>query len=186
MDAQVLEFPGKTKSFQMEYEKIVNMASDLFGLTPAEKQRMTENLISQIVVKLPFLAKCKNPERTALAHIIITYAASHTSCKSIFLHTLADDESIFSRLECINQFEGGDHRIIKSGMNLLALLMLSDHRNDRLADMADNKYNPVSSGAWKIDDLREQLLREIREYNCPEMAYLPGDDDVRQANWEFP
>jgi hypothetical protein len=186
MEALILDFKTKTVPCQKEYNRVISMAAQLLNLTPEKKEKMRTNIISQIIGKLPFLAKCNNPERIALSHIIITYAASHYVSKETFLHNITDNDDLFSRLECINQFEGGDPKVIKSGMNLLALLMLSDHNHDRELDLIKNKYNPLNSGVWDYNELSKQLLNEINELACLEMNYLPGVSDVRQGVWEYP
>ncbi|MDC7222451.1 MAG: hypothetical protein PQJ60_01855 [Spirochaetales bacterium] len=186
MEAQVLKFKRKADLYDGEYNEVISMASELLNLSEEDTEKMRNNMISQIIVKLPFLARCDNPQRTALSHIVITYAASHYSCKKAFLHNLTDNEDLFHRLECINNFSGGDSKVIKSGMNLLAILMLSDHQKDRGKDLMQKKYNPLNTGTWNYDMIVSQLQEEIHELDCPEMAYLPGEDDVRQGFWEYP
>lgn len=92
------------ESFCKEFKKV-------FKLTKKEEQSLAQNTTAHFLYRLPFIAGCINPERTALAHLILYITEAFLLNKtphllSVTNHTPADDSYIFSRVRPLMNFSG--------------------------------------------------------------------------------
>lgn len=87
-------------------------------------------------------------------------------------HLPSDDSDIFNRLAFISTFEGGNKEIINHGMNILALIMLEGYKNSINKDKIHNVYNPILSGAWNYQTIKNNLLTEINKSNVPNFDWI--------------
>lgn len=126
MTVETLSGKHLTDLYRNEYEMIVNMVSHMFSLNQVEREKIRGDVKSHIVVKLPYLAKCRNPGETALSHMVGFYAACGKSTQNN--SPCSQEESLNRTLNGINAFDCGDPSIIRSGMTLLKILIVTDLR----------------------------------------------------------
>ncbi|MBI9099174.1 MAG: hypothetical protein JEY91_11885 [Spirochaetaceae bacterium] len=152
----------------------------LFTLDKSELEKLRGNWVAKVIACIPYLAECRNPEKTALKHLGIYIESISPSTKSLYAHRKEDDISPFKRLEPISQFKGGKRTIIEKGMNLLALISLEDHQHDLEEDRMTGKYNPILSGAWDYTMTKQSLVAAIEKVPCTEM-----DNMMHFGTWGF-
>ena len=178
--AQQTEMLQEAAFTQNQWNDLVDRTALLFHFDASRKEKMANHQVMKLVGALPFLAGCRNPQRIALSHLATYVMAASEGGKDLFLHSFADNSDLFSRLERISHFDGGDPVVIQRGMNLLALAMLEDHRKDSLEDRQNRKYNPLNAGAWDYEKMAEELKKAIGSVNCPGMENIlsltPGPD----------
>jgi hypothetical protein len=152
--------------------EIWNMISEdvanSFRMDDEEKKRFKEKRIAKLIGSIPFLAGCKDAERTAVTHLG-TYVLSCRETKHYYNANELDNETVFERLRLISTFKGGNQRIIDKGMSLIALIMISDYRRDIGIDDAIGKYNPVGDGAFDFNMLQLELLEKVNSVECVQM-----------------
>lgn len=127
--------------------------------------------VAKIIATIPFEAKCIEPERTAIAHLCL-YTAEKKGFQKYCSHQRTDDSNIYKRLDFISTFEGGNKEIINHGMNLLALIMLEGYRKSKQKDKKSNTYNPLNSGAWNYQLIKNKLLWEINKISIPNLDWI--------------
>ncbi len=160
-----------------QWESIVSVVSSSFGFSADESKKLSENKTAKLIAAIPFLAGCSQPMRTAVANLAV-YHIARAEGKSVFEHNALDDQDAYARLFSISNFQGGDEKIIKRGMALLALQSLRNHVKDSGTDGAKGKYNPVSEGKWDASAIETQLLTEIQNVESPEMDEILSSGDV--------
>jgi hypothetical protein len=127
------------------------------------------------VAALPFLAGCREAERTALAHLAVFVLAESEAARRIFDHKPEDDFDVLARLKPISDFEGGDPSVIDQGMKALAVLLIEGYKRDVASDKAKGWYNPVGSGAWAPEKLLPALRSSIDASGTSESrAFVEG------------
>jgi hypothetical protein len=168
-----------------QWESIVAVIAAGFAMDPERRKALTTNPTAKLIAALPFLAGCREPERSAIAHLaVFVVGGAKGSARAIFDHKKSDDYDVLARLAALSNFEGGDPAVISRGMKLLAIVMVSGYRNDVAKDKAAGSYNPVGSGAWKADELVAALRAEIDAAPNAEMeGILDGERAVR-GWWE--
>ena len=62
-----------------------------------------------------------------------------------------------SMTDPIADFLGGDKTVIAEGMRRLALIMINGYRRDVASDKSKGWYNPIGSGAWKMESKIAEL-----------------------------
>ena len=152
-----------------------------FRMTHEELEQLRNHTISELIASIPYLAGCENPERTAISNLAV-YLMSLGATKSAFCATPEDDADVFARLR-MARYEGGDAAVIRRGMSLIALNMITDYRRDAEADLAAGKYNPIASGAWEYDQLHDELLQNILTVDCPQMDEISTVEEVKNSFW---
>lgn len=158
--------------------ELVDRVSLLFHVSEDRKEKILRNKAMKLTAAIPFIAGCRNPMRTALSHLTIYTAAASEGGKDVFGHRFSDNDDLFTRLERISHFEGGDERLIDRGMALLALAMLEDHKADAEEDRLKGKYNPVNSGAWNYEETAAKLKSRIKALPCQAMDSIYGPDQA--------
>lgn len=148
----------------------ITAAASLFNFERSEQDRFTNHPLVQLIANLPFLAKTQNPLRDATQNLIAYIAASLKGpVHRIFDHSRIDDAHLLSRLSPIMNFSGGDLGIIRKGMYLLALNLLTGYQRDLDKDRMSGEYNPILSGAWKYQEKVEECLQAITATLSPEI-----------------
>lgn len=186
MAATVIREQGaglSTRSFPDETWGAV--ASDLaaaFRMDAAEAEALKGNRIAKLVAALPFLAGCDDAGRTAVAHLG-TYLLSVRETKPWFCARPEDGASLFERLRLGANFKGGDEAIIRRGMSLLALNMISDYKRDLEEDAAAGKYNPLAAGDFVFEDAVEELEWAIAKVPCDEMDQIITAGEMPLSYW---
>lgn len=82
------------------------------------------------------------------------------------------ENSYTARLIASIPFEAGNKEIINHGMNILALIMLEGYKNSINKDKTHNVYNPILSGAWNYQTIKNNLLTEINKSNVPNFDWI--------------
>ena len=167
-----------------DWERLTGLIAETFRIDDSERARLTASRAARITGALPYLAGCRNPERTALAHLAVFVLASRGGARKVFDHAPADDAEPLARLEPIGRFPGGDPAVIRKGMALLGLLMLGGYERDREKDAASGEYNPLNSGTWKAGEGRARLAAEAASAKVPELDAILGTDEAVRGFWE--
>ena len=165
------------------WEPVMLGVAEAFRMGPEETGRFTEKEIARLIAAIPFLAGCEDPERTAASHLA-AYVLS-VKMKHIANCVPGDDADVFRRLEMINNFIGGDSRIIRKGMSMIAFNMIMDYRRDIGEDLRLGKHNPIESGAWDFNELCERLKDDVESVDCPEMEEVMGLFSLRMEWWMY-
>lgn len=98
--------------------------------------------------------------RVALACINNYFIYACEGARKYFNHQMEYDCDLFSRISLLYIVPSGNHAVIDKGRILLELIMIQDHMTDRDADSRNGKYNPVASGAWEYDRIRNELIKQ--------------------------
>lgn len=167
------------------YEALLDKLSLLYS-DPHLKERQKENNLLYLTASIPFIAKCRQPERVALANMNTYCLISSKKTKtSLFLHNRHDDSNPLSRIELMDNYPDGDRQIIERGLALLALVMIQDYHKDRQNDKDTGKYNPLNSGVWNYKETRDSLIEKIQSISCVEMeAVFPLATAQSQDFWK--
>ncbi len=153
-------------------DEMITLAAASFRFSVEEKSKFSTLKTARLIAALPFLAECEDAERTALAHLSMYILAARDG-RAIFDHKPSDDADLFSRLRLGMSFKGGNQSVLKRGMDLLALQMLSGYNRDRSKDAASGEYNPLNSGSWDFNALSGKLQTELQINLHPSMdAYM--------------
>lgn len=164
-----------------EWNYFVSEIEKVFRLTPSEKEKLNNSITAKLIATIPFEAKCKNPERTAIAHLCL-YESEILGFQKYCSHLPSDDSTLFERLSFISNFEGGDEKIINHGMNILALLMLEGYKKSISKDQKINNYNPLVSKAWNYQTLKNKLIWEIQKDCIPNLDWV-FQQDIYNIIW---
>ena len=163
--------------------EVSDHVAQTFRLTDEEKSQLRGSHIAKLLAAIPFLAACDGPMRCAVSNLSV-YMMSVGSAKKAFNATVADDDDVFARLR-LARYEGGDQAIIDRGMALIALNMIADYKRDVIFDVANEKHNPVASGAWDHDEIAADLVRQIENVECPEMDDIADVHTIVNKNWAW-
>lgn len=181
MTNQVQKVESATRWSESTWSGIASHVAEVFHLDEEQTQALMDTKIAELIAAIPFLAGSSNPERVAIANLAV-YMASISSTKPLFNATPADDHDIFARLD-LARYPDGDQRIIDRGMALIALNMLADYRRDVIFDVANQKHNPIATGAWDFEELRANLLERIESVDCPQMDRISTAREIVNAKW---
>ena len=167
------------------WERLCGLVAEAFRMDGSERARLAGSRAARITGALPYLAGCRNPERTALAHLAAFVLACRGGTRKVFDHGPGDVAGPLARLEPIARFPGGDPAVIRKGMALLGLLMLGGYERDREKDTAGGEYNPLNSGAWKAGEVRARLQAEAASAKVPELdAIISTDEASVRGYWD--
>lgn len=151
-----------------EWNYIALETAKVYELTKRKTEQLYNSSTAKLIAKIPFTAGCKNPERTAIAHLVL-YEAEIKGFQKYCAHLPSDDEDIFNRLAFISTFEGGNSAIIEHGMNMLAYIMVEEYNRSKEKYLKNGIYNPIASGKWNYLQLKKKLKRKIDEIECPDL-----------------
>jgi hypothetical protein len=151
------------------WERLCGIVASSFSMTGEKSAALRENVTAKLIASIPYEAGCREPERTALAHMAVYVMASSEAARRAFDHKSEDDYDVFARLATIASFEGGDPAVINRGMKTLAVLMIEGYKRDAVSDKAKGWYNPVGSGAWDADKLTGALRASLDAGGAPSL-----------------
>jgi hypothetical protein len=154
-----------------EWNYFVDEVSKVFRFNEEEKHQFENNKTAKIIATIPFEAGCKEPERTAIAHLCL-YIAELKGFQKYCSHLLSDDLDIYNRLSFISTFEGGSKEIINHGMNVLALIMIEGYKKSIKKDKINNVYNPFVSEKWNYQSIKNKILWEINKTEVPNIDWI--------------
>jgi len=143
------------------WKRLCGIIASAYSLSAEKAAELAVNVTARLIASLPYEAGCREPERTALAHLAVYVLASSEAARRAFDHKPEDDYDVLARLAPIASFEGGDPAVINRGMKTLAILIIEGYRRDVASDKAKGWYNPVGSGAWDADKLIGALRASI-------------------------
>ncbi|MDC7126186.1 MAG: hypothetical protein PQJ46_11510 [Spirochaetales bacterium] len=149
-----------------------------------EKAKWLDNCeVGRFIAAIPFLAGCDKPFQTAFSHLCIYVMSIDESTKEVYFHSREDDADLYLRLAPISDFIGGNQKVISCCMDLLALNMVSNYKNDQAADKSIGKYNPLNDGDWNYDELAEKLKASINKNITPEVRAVYDIEDSVRGLW---
>lgn len=151
-----------------EWDYLATETAKVFNLSKKEADILYNSNTAKIIAKIPFAAGCKEPNRTAIAHLCI-YEAEIRGFQKYYAHLPSDDDDIFNRLAFISNFDGGNPTIIEHGMYILAYIMVEGYKRSKEKDLKNGIYNPISNGKWNYKKLKNKLIRKINEIDCPDL-----------------
>jgi hypothetical protein len=163
------------------WETITGHVAEAMRLSVGELDALRRRSTARLIVALTYIAGCTDPDRVASQHLT-TYLLAERA-EAIFDHRREDDRDVFARLERISHFTGGSTKLIRRGMNLLALIMLNGYITSTDTDRRTSVYNPVLSGEWKPDAIQARLVKEIRGIDSPEMDNLIDVEQALRGSW---
>jgi hypothetical protein len=167
-------------------DSIIHDVSELFNLSKQNRIKLANNKIARLVMALPYLADCPDPHRIAVSHMIYLLSETHKNIKPYFLHNFSDNADVFQRLERISNYPGGDKRIVKRGLNLLAIIMIRDYARDMDYDRKIRKYNPLHDNTWDHKKILAELEKEIKSVPCSQMDAIMTANEAYYVWWELP
>lgn len=163
------------------WETITRHVAEALRLSVGELEQLRGTATAKLIAAIPYIAECRDPDRVAAQHLA-TYLLAERA-EAIFDHRKDDDRDIFARLERISHFPDGSPKIIRRGMNLLALIMLSGYINSTETDRHQSVYNPVVSGEWDPAAIQARLVKEIRGTASPEMDTIIDVEQALRGAW---
>jgi hypothetical protein len=148
--------------FTMEtWDRLCGIVASAYSMTPDRTAALKENVTAKLIASIPYEAGCREPERTALAHLALYVLAASDAARRAFDHKPEDDYDVMARLASVASFEGGDPAVINRGMKTLAILVIEGYKRDVASDKAKGWYNPVGAGAWDADKLLGALRASL-------------------------
>lgn len=163
---------------------LAKTAAEAFRMDDQESKKLANSRTARLIGSLPFAAACPQAERLALAHLGTFVLASREPARASFDHIPADDNNPLSRLQCISDFPGGAEAVIRKGMALLGLIMLSGYQKDMIKDSASGEYNPLNSGTWKFPDIKVRLTTAALAESANELDAIISADEALKAWWD--
>lgn len=160
-----------------EWTYIAEEMSKVFRFTTEERYQFENSNTAKFIATIPFEAGCEEPERTAIAHLCI-YVAEQRGFQKYYAHLPSDDEDVFNRLSRILTFKGGNSEIINHGMNVLALIMIEGYRRSMKCDKENNIYNPLVSGNWNYQLIKNKLIWEINKKVIPNLDWILSNNSL--------
>lgn len=151
-----------------EWNYLTTETAKVFNLTKKDAEKLYNSNTAKIIAAIPFAAGCKEPERTAIAHLCI-YEAEIKGFQKYYAHLPSDDDNIYNRLAFISTFEGGNTTIIEHGMNILAYIMIEGYNRSKEKDLQNGIYNPIANKKWDYKKLKNKLRKKIDEIECPDL-----------------
>jgi len=133
-----------------------SLVESLVSIIGPGAQAYSGKRVARLVAAIPYLSESEDPDRFALANLLTLHAA--TIVRDVFDHRPSDDAELLRRLASFKCGPGSDERILRYGLDLLALVMVSDYWNDAADDEVARKYNPFNSGAWDPESAQRVLL----------------------------
>ena len=116
-----------------QWSYLLTEISKVFSLNSKEIEILSNSTTAKIIATIPFESNCKEPERTAIAHLCL-YIAELKGFQKYCSHNKEDDADIYNRLAFISTFEGGNYQIIEHGMAILALIMIEGYKKSKQKD----------------------------------------------------
>ena len=160
-----------------QWSYLLTEISKVFSLNSKEIENLSNSTTAKIIATIPFESNCKEPERTAIAHLCL-YIAELKGFQKYCSHNKEDDADIYNRLAFISTFEGGNYQIIEHGMAILALIMIEGYKKSKQKDEKTGVYNPLVSGTWNYQSIKNSLICKINKLSVPNLDILLPQADV--------
>lgn len=152
------------QSFSDEtWNRLSSIIASAYSMDADRSAKLRKNVTGRLIAALPYAAGCREPERTALAHLAVFVLADSDQARRIFDHKKEDDFDVLARLAPIAWFEGGDPAVINRGMKTLAIIMLEGYKRDVASDKAKGWYNPIGEKSWDPDKMITALKASVAQ-----------------------
>ncbi len=149
-----------------------------------EKKWLVENKLAKLIAATPYLAESVKPDIVSFSHLSLYLLSLTETGKTIFVHREIDDSNLYSRLDPLIYFSTGDQEVIEASNALLGLCMLSNYKKDSQRDRKSGKYNPVASGKWQFDTMKETLLATLaKNSRAEELLQIYPVQEALKGNW---
>ena len=169
----------------MKWKKIIKDTAEALRMNSEETEWFINKRIVNLIAAIPFLAKCRNPERTALSHLA-SYVLSIRAATKPYADCVKSDNSVGSiseRIKTISYFEDGNQDIIDRGMNLLILNMISGYERDKEDDKLSAKYNPINDGILDFTNEKDRIIKDIKSVNSKDMDGIITIEQAQREWW---
>ncbi len=166
------------------WDHLVDLVSASFRMTDSETEKLRSSKAAKVIGALPYIAGAREPERVAIAHLGTFVLAGRDRSRLVFDHKASDDADVLARLEPIADHPGADKALVDRGLRLLALMMLAGYAKDQDKDRDAGEYNPLISGSWSIEPVREALLKDIEGVASQEMDAIVEPRDAVMIWWD--
>jgi hypothetical protein len=167
------------------WKEIVAITASAFNMEDEKKARLAAAPTPKLIAAIPYLAGCREPKRTALAHLATYIVAASEAGQATFDHNGGDNYDVLARLQTIANFEGGDPAIINRGMKTLASIMIRGYQKDAKSDKAAGLYNPLSDGNWDAKAKLASLQSAIATTPNEEMDAIVSEGADRGSFWSY-
>ena len=167
-----------------EWETVSSRARALLDFGVVEAEWLETSRIARFIAAVPFLAGCSKALETSFSHLLVYLASLDDSTKEIFYHKSEDDGDLYSRLQPLLGFHGGNGENLLCCRDLLALCMVSNYRKDAEEDWTLGKYNPLNTGVWDGLSLVGELSESIEKRITPEIAEFYTIEDALRGYWQ--
>ena len=171
------QFSGET------WEEIVSIIASSFSMDEKRKKALEGNAVAKLIAAIPFLAGCREPERTAVAHVGTYIITAGAAAKKVFAHKSGDDYDVLARMATIAGYEGGDPVVINRGMKILAICMIGVYKRDEKTDLG-KVYNPVAAKKWNADEKIASLSAAVSAAPNPEMDTILTAEGAVNDWWD--
>lgn len=175
---------AKKRFPEKAWKEIASIISSSFSMDAGRSKRLLSNHTAKLIAALPYLAGCREPERTALAHLATFVVAGSGAGESVFDHKAGDDYDALARLATIGGFEGGDLAIIGKGMDNLAIMMIRGYMKDLQRDKDKGLYNPVGQGRWDAKAMLASLSCAAAAVRDEEMDLIVALGSEQRDWWQ--
>ncbi len=167
----------------LQWEDVLSRVGVVLNFGIEKKQQVKNNRLARLIAATPYLAGSSKALETSFSHLLIYSMSLDESVKDFFFHKEEDDNDIYSRLFPISSFYGGDSEIIQCCMDLIALCMISNYKNDAEDDKLMGKYNPLNQGTWEYETISVRLMKNIKKTVTNEISQIYTIDDALKGYW---
>ncbi|HAK47590.1 MAG TPA: hypothetical protein DCO79_16920 [Spirochaeta sp.] len=167
-----------------EWDKISSRVRAVYNFGVEKSEWFKVCKMARLIAAVPFLAGCDKPEESSFTHLAVYIMSIDDSTKDIYFHKAEDDADVYSRLQPISNFNGGNRKVIQCCMDLIALNMVTNYEKDAEEDKAIGKYNPVEAGAWNYGAVSEKLIEDIKSNITSEISEVYTVDDALRGLWK--
>lgn len=168
------KMPGNSRFPEETWREIASIIASTFSMDDTRARKLLSNATAKLIAAIPYLAGCREPMRSALAHLATFIVAGTPAAEKIFDHKAEDNYDVFARLATISHFEGGDPAIINRGMKHLAQMMIEGYKKDVGSDKAAGLYNPVADGSWNAEEKLASIASSTAAVPNAEMDSIVG------------
>jgi hypothetical protein len=167
-----------------QWEEVSGRARAVLNYGIVQKEWLQTSRMARFIAAIPFIAGCGKAPSTSFSHLIIYLISLDESARDIFFHSPQDDTDIYSRLQPLSCYPGGNPEILQTCRDLLALCMISNYRRDAEEDTAVGKYNPIANGIWDGDALIKELTEKINKTIIPEISEFYTVQEALRGAWQ--
>jgi len=162
-----------------DWKQVLSFLTEVIG---ADAERYAKVPAAKLTAAIPYLAGSEDADRFAVSNLLTFHAA--TKARKLFDHRATDDQDVLRRLAAFHVGAKADKKVVEYGLNLLALISLSDHEHDAAADQKSGKYNPLNAKKWDAAKLKKDIEAKLTKNATLKATYasvVPSLEKV--AGW---